>query len=113
MRYNSAMDHAPQSCSDLLAVLRAHEHELRASGIETITLFGSIVRGDHTAGSDVDLVIRPGDGFSAGGFDHFGKLDALRERLKVLLGRDVDLVEELALRPRLRQIISQEGVRAF
>jgi hypothetical protein len=107
------MADTPRSCSELLTVLRAHEAELRARGVETITLFGSVVRGDETAASDVDLAVRAGEGFSAGGFDHFGRLDALRERLKVLLGRDVDLVEELAVRPRLKQIIAQEGVRAF
>ncbi len=94
-------------------MLRAHEAELRARGVATLTLFGSLVRGDATGGSDVDLAVRPGVGFSAGGFDHFGRLDALRDRLSTLLGCDVDLVEEMAARPRLRQVIEQEGVRAF
>jgi predicted nucleotidyltransferase len=39
--------------------------------------------------------------------------DALRDRLSALLGCDVDLVEEAAVRPRLRQAIDREGVRAF
>jgi hypothetical protein len=99
--------------AELLAVLRAHEAELRAQGVETITLFGSLARGDATGASDVDLAIRPGVGFSCGGFDHFGRLEALRERLAALLGCDVDLVEEPAVRPRLRAVIAQEGVRAF
>ncbi len=61
----------------------------------------------------MDLAIRPGPGFSAGGFDHFGQLDALRDHLRILLDCDVDLVEEMAVRPRLREVIEQEGVRAF
>jgi len=105
-------DHSP-SRSELLAVLRAHETELRAAGVETITLFGSVARDDATATSDVDLAVRPGAGFSSGGFDHFARLEALRERLAALLGCDVDLVEEPAVRPRLRQVITREGVRAF
>jgi predicted nucleotidyltransferase len=99
--------------SDLLAVLRSHEAELRARGVETITLFGSMARGDAAGTSDVDLAIRPGPGFSRGGFDHFGKLDALREHLAALLSCNVDLVEEPAVRPRLREVIAAEGVRAF
>jgi predicted nucleotidyltransferase len=102
-----------RSRSELLEVLRAHEAELRADGVETMTLFGSMARDDAASGSDVDLAVRPGKGFSAGGFDHFGRLDALRDRLSVLLGCDVDLVEETALRPRLRQVIAREGLRAF
>lgn len=104
--------HAP-SRSDLLALLRAHETELRQRGVESVTLFGSVARGEASAASDVDLAIRPGVGFSAGGFDHFGRIEALRERLAALLERDVDLVEEPTRNPRLRQIIEQEGVRAF
>jgi predicted nucleotidyltransferase len=69
------------------------EVELRARGVETLTLtlFGSMARGDPTSASDVDLAVRPGGGFSSGGFDHFGRLDALRARLSALLGCDVDL----------------------
>ena len=105
-------DDAP-SRLDLLALLQAHQSELQAEGVEAITLFGSVARGDVASGSDVDLAIRAGAGFSAGGFDHFGRLEALRERLSALLRRNVDLVEETALRPRLRDVIRQEGVRAF
>lgn len=99
--------------SDLLTLLRAHQAELRAEGVEAITLFGSVARGDAADGSDVDLAIQAGAGFSAGGFDHFGRLEALRERLAALLARKVDLVELSALRPRLREVIRREGVRAF
>lgn len=102
-----------RSRTELLELLRAHEAELRARGVETITMFGSVARDEATESSDVDLAVRPGPGFSAGGFDHFGRLDALRDRLSVLLGCDVDLVEETAVRPRLRQAIAEEGVRAF
>ena len=102
-----------RSRSELLEVLRTHEAELRARGVEALTLFGSMARGDATGTSDVDLAVRPGAGFSAGGFDHFGRLDALRVRLSALLDCDVDLVEETAARSRLRKVIEQEGVRAF
>ena len=97
----------------LLAVLQSLEAELRAEGVETVTLFGSAARGDMTGASDVDVAIRAGAGFSAGGFDHFGHLDALRARLETVFGCHVDLVEETAVRARLRAVIEREGVRAF
>ncbi len=101
------------SRSKLLATLRAHETELRSHGVEAITLFGSVARGDANAHSDVDLAIRSGATFSTGGFDYFGRIEQLRERLATLLGCDVDLVEEPPRDRRLTQIIEQEGVRAF
>jgi len=107
------MTRPTHSRAELLNLLRTHESELRASGVEAIMLFGSMAREEATSGSDVDLAIRPGTGFSAGGFDHFGRLDALRNHLSTLLGCDVDLVEEATVRPQLRELIEQEGVRAF
>jgi len=102
-----------RSGPELLNLLRRHEAELRARGVEALTIFGSRARGGASEGSDVDLAVRPGPTFSTGGFDHFGKLDALRDHLATVLGCTVDLVEERALRPRLRQVIEREGVRAF
>jgi uncharacterized protein len=107
------MARRPPSRNRLLATLRAHEPELRARGVEAITLFGSIARGDAHANSDVDLAIRPGATFSTGGFDYFGQIEQLRERLATLLGCNVDLVEEPPRDHRLKQAIEQEGVRAF
>jgi predicted nucleotidyltransferase len=107
------MDTYFQSRSELLNLLRSHEADLRAGGVEALTLFGSRARDEASDTSDVDLAVRPGARFSAGGFDHFFKLDALRVRLAALLGCEVDLVEETAARPRLRQAIVREGVRAF
>ena len=103
----------PRSRSELLRILRHHEAALRARGVDTLTLFGSVARGDATEVSDVDLAIRPAANFSSGGFDHFGKLEALRHELSSLLGCNVDLVEEPAVSVRLKRVISQEGVRAF
>lgn len=99
--------------AELIAVLRSHEADLRARGVEAITLFGSHARGEATNSSNVDLAFRPSTDFSSGGFDHFGRFESLREHLAGLLGCDVDLVEEPAARPRLRRIIAEEGVRAF
>ncbi len=101
------------SRSALLALLQAHKAELQASGVETITVFGSVAREDAVADSDVDLAIRASAGFSSGGFDHFGRLEDLRERLAKLLHRKIDLVEEAGACPRLLEAIRREGVRAF
>lgn len=41
----------------VLAILRAHESELRAAGVERLCLFGSVARRDQTPESDVDLAV--------------------------------------------------------
>jgi uncharacterized protein len=40
----------------VVAKLREHERELRAAGILTLSLFGSLARGDADHESDVDLM---------------------------------------------------------
>ena len=97
----------------VLDSLRAHEAELRSLGVRSLALFGSVARGEAAAGSDVDLVVRLGPEFSTGGFDHFGRLDALRRRLAAIVGRDVDLIEEPVRKARLRREIEAARVHAF
>ena len=41
--HNVLMSRPIRSCTELLNMLRAHEVELRAYGVETLTLFGSTV----------------------------------------------------------------------
>lgn len=101
------------STQAVLDSLRAHEAELRALGVRSLALFGSVARGEATAGSDVDLVVRLGPGFSKGGFDYFGRLEELRLRLAEIVGRDVDVVEEPVERQTLQRAIDEERVLAF
>ena len=93
--------------------LRAHEAELRSLGVRNLALFGSVARGEAAPGSDVDLLVRLGPGFSRGGFDHFGRLEELRRRLTEIVGRDVDLIEEPIRKERLRREIAAARVHAF
>jgi uncharacterized protein len=97
----------------VLDSLRAHEAELRALGVHSLALFGSAARADAATGSDVDLVVRLGPGFSRGGFDHFARLEELRRRLAAIVGRDVDLIEEPVRRERLRREIEAARIHAF
>jgi hypothetical protein len=54
----------------VLAALRAHEPELRAYGVESLSLFGCLARGDDDRHSDVDIVVRLG-AVTVGGFAYF------------------------------------------
>src|ERR1700686_4822673 len=94
---------------DALAILRAHEAELRALGIASLSLFGSVARGDATITSDVDVVVRLTPEASEGGFAYFGRLDELTQRLQEILGRPVDVLAEPVRKDRLRKSIEREA----
>lgn len=46
----------PQA-DEVIAIPRAHEAELRASGVRRLSLFGSVARGDAGPDSDMDLAV--------------------------------------------------------
>ena len=100
-----------ETAERVLAVLRAHEAELRAAGITRLSLFGSVGRGDAEAESDVDLIAA---------FDPEARarmslieLVALERQIGDMLGRRVDLLTETVEKPRLRANIERDAVRAF
>jgi hypothetical protein len=94
----------------ILAALRAHEAELRASGVEELSIFGSIARGEATDKSDVDVVVRSGAAAANEGFAYFARLQAVGQRLHEILGRPVDVVAEPVWRPQLRRNIETDSV---
>jgi predicted nucleotidyltransferase len=97
----------------VIAVLRAHELELKASGVVGLCVFGSIARGDAGPDSDVDLLVKLSEDAASEGFAWFGRIDALSHRLQEILGRPVDIVTEPVRRVRLRHTIEKEQARAF
>ena len=108
MWQNAMMDR-----SGIIERLKAHRARLNALGIESVSLFGSAARGEAAAGSDIDLAVRLGGGFSRGGFDYFARLDALRNELAIVLEAPVDVIEEPASSPDLQAEIERDRVVAF
>ncbi len=76
-------------------------------GVRSLTLFGSVARGEARPDSDVDLLVE---------FDrptgYFG-LVALQLFLQELLGREVDLGTPGSLQPALRQEAIRVAKRAL
>lgn len=95
-----------------IAAWRAQEHELRADGVESASLFGSVARGENLPDSDIDIAVRLGDSFSRG-FQYFERLEALESRLAHILDRKVDVVEEPARKERLQRAIEKDRAMAF
>lgn len=96
----------------VLAALKAHERELRSAGILSVSLFGSVARGDDSA-HDVDLAVRLGEDFSAPGLDYLSRLSDLEERLSGILGCKVDVIEEPVRKQRFQTEIDRDRALAF
>jgi predicted nucleotidyltransferase len=99
------MDTAEQ----VIALLRAHEAEFRQAGLRSLSLFGSVARGETETDSDIDL---------AAEFDPAARMDLLRltaleGRIAELLGRPVDLLPEPVEKRRLQDRINRDRRRAF
>ena len=65
----------------------------KARGVRSLALFGSSVRDDRTADSDVDVLVS-----FDGSHDLFNRYMGLLEDLRALFGRDVDLVIDESIR---------------
>ena len=97
------------SAEAVIATLRAHEAELRESGIRHLALFGSVARGEAGADSDVDLVVE----FDPAARMDLLKLVALERRLGTMLGCTVDILPEPVEKQRLRANIERDRRHAF
>jgi predicted nucleotidyltransferase len=91
---------------DILATIGANEARLRELSVRELSLFGSFVRGEATDASDIDFLVE---------FDHktFDNYIHTKQLLELLFGRKVDLGSKRNIKPRLRERILNEAVRAM
>lgn len=99
--YNVAMNR-----DHVIRVLSGRSAELAQKyGVKSLSLFGSVSRGEAAPTSDIDLLVE---------FDrsigYFG-LFALQDHLESLLGCKVDLGTPNSLKPRIRARVMGECVR--
>ncbi len=88
---------------DIFKMLDENRTQLRALGVKRLGLFGSFVRSEQRADSDVDMLVEFEPGQKT--FDHFMQLSFF---LEDLLGRNVELVPPEALSPHLGPYILKE-----
>ena len=89
----------------LEALARSKPTLVARFGVTDIALFGSTVRDEARADSDIDVLVAF-DG-PATSQRYFG----VQFFLEDLLGRPIDLVTDKALRPELRPHVEREAVR--
>jgi uncharacterized protein len=73
--------------------------------IRELSVFGSVVRPDFRADSDIDVLVS----FEAGAGWSLLDLVTMQEALAAVLGRPVDLIEEAALRNPYRRVAILES----
>jgi predicted nucleotidyltransferase len=98
-----AMGTAINTKQDIVTVLRENRELIQELGVKRLGLFGSFVRGEQRAESDVDLLVEFEPGKKT--FDNFMALAFL---LEDLLRRRVELVTAESLSPYLRPHILDE-----
>ncbi len=91
----------------VLSILHNHQAELQSLGIKTLELFGSVARDEARQDSDVDFLVE--FSIEASLFDLF----RVRHYLEDLLGCNVDLGTQDALREHLREPILKDTIRVF
>ena len=90
---------------EILTILRSEKARLQATyPVQSLALFGSVVRGEANENSDVDVLIELGPGVGL-----FGFCD-IEEQLGKALGAKVDLVPRGGLKKRIRDRVLSEAV---
>ena len=90
---------------EILDILVKHKPELsKLFGVESIALFGSVVRGESLPKSDIDLLVE----FRKGYKDFFNFIRC-KFYLEKIFEHKVDLVMKSAVKPRIKKKIFQQA----
>lgn len=90
----------------ILALLKSRRRQLKKYGVHSLSVFGSVARGQARKNSDIDILV---DFEKPVGLFEYARL---KMYLEDVLGREVDLVTPEALRKELREEILREAIRA-
>lgn len=90
------------------AILKENFHKIRAFHVRALYLFGSVVRGEASETSDVDILVEFEPDAHIGLFE-FARLQRM---LSLLLGCRVDMSTPDALHPALKDRILKEAIHA-
>ena len=95
---------AVSNAAEAKARLAACADQVHAFGVVRLALFGSVLRGEPSPASDVDLLVE-----FAPGEKSFDRFMALADFLEALFGRRVELVTPEALSPFIGPRILSEA----
>lgn len=90
----------------VIEILRANRETLARFHVRSLSVFGSVVRGEAKPDSDIDILVEFEPGAAVGLFEFM----RLKRELSDLLGMEVDLGTPDALHPALKKDILKEAV---
>jgi predicted nucleotidyltransferase len=93
---------------EVITNLKQHEAGLKRPGVQHLYLFGSTVREEARADSDVDLFVD----YERGRFNLFDLMD-VRELASNILGHKADVTTRDSLQKMLRPEIEASAMRIF
>ncbi len=89
---------------EVMAILAQHRDRLKDFGVKSLAIFGSTARNEARPDSDVDILVE---------FDGPVTFDCYMDvkfYLEDCLGRRVDLVSKLMLKPLIRPNVEREAI---
>ena len=89
----------------ILECLRVHRDRLAELGVLSLSVFGSVARGESRPESDVDFLVE------FNGPATFDRYMQLKFFLEDVLNRRIDLLTRQGIRPELRSFIEQDAHR--
>lgn len=92
---------------EVLAIVAAHKEELKAMGVKSLELFGSVARDEASSDSDVDFLVE-----FEGPVSLF-EVSAVHLFLEDTLGCSVDIGSRKYLKEHLRERVLKEAINAF
>jgi predicted nucleotidyltransferase len=92
---------------DVIQRLTRDQEKLERYSIKSLSLFGSVARGEEKETSDIDILVSFGKPIGLFAFIE------LKDHLEEILGTHVDLVTEQALHPRLHNEIVEGSIHVF
>lgn len=93
--------------------LLAHRAELEQLGVEHVSVFGSVSRGDGARHSDIDIAVMLDPLRTPRGFSYISRLDAIEAKLRGMLGAPVDVIAEPARKPDIQAAIERDRFRVY
>ena len=93
----------------VIAVLRAHECDLRRRGVLHAALFGSVARGDARPDSDIDILVEIAPEAHIDLFDYVSLMQYVGDLFLI----PVDVANRKTLKPHVRPSAEREAVYAF
>jgi predicted nucleotidyltransferase len=94
-------------CEEALTILRQQSKDIKAFYVASLFLFGSVVRNQATATSDIDLLV---EFTKPVGMLTMAKLQVYLEKL---MGCAIDLGIIDSLRPDIKDVVMAEAKRVF